>query len=202
MTLNIGKIHKYKGCPVRGWFSPAQKQWYQDTVRKIKNGVIVEIGVYGGASILSIADICVANKNIIFGVDPWEHPDNPAAWIMQGNKLTAEEQSEWCSVLRDCRKTLENTIKKLKYEGTIKLIQAFSSNVVDELGDADVVFIDGNHSYKSVTDDLTRWFPKTRRVIGGHDFQLPDIQKAVGDFCRENNVSYTTSSEIWEIRKK
>jgi hypothetical protein len=49
------------------------------------------------------------------------------------------------------------------------------------LPDADMVFIDGGHSYHQVKADLQAWIPKTRRLICGHDFDpmTPGVVAAV-----------------------
>ena len=38
----------------------------------------------------------------------------------------------------------------------------------------DLVFIDGDHSYDAVVDDIEAWEPKVRPggVLGGHDFAV------------------------------
>jgi len=61
----------------------------------------------------------------------------------------------------------------------------------------DFVYIDGNHNYESVKQDMTVWFPKVKKggILGGHDFDTrnitrQDVAEAVKDFSRENSVDY------------
>jgi hypothetical protein len=54
----------------------------------------------------------------------------------------------------------------------------------------DFVYIDGNHSYDSVMEDITTYYPKVRNggIIGGHDYlsvYQPNLTKAVDDFAKE-----------------
>jgi len=62
----------------------------------------------------------------------------------------------------------------------------------------DFVYIDGNHNYESVKQDMSIWLPKVKKggVLGGHDFDSrgvtrQDVTEAVKDFTKENNLKYT-----------
>jgi predicted O-methyltransferase YrrM len=50
----------------------------------------------------------------------------------------------------------------------------------------DMVFIDADHSYEAVKDDVLAWLPMVRRggYIGGHDYNYPGtgVRKAVDEF--------------------
>ena len=56
-----------------------------------------------------------------------------------------------------------------------------------EDGSLDFIFIDADHSYESVLEDLTHWCPKVRQggIISGHDWehcQWPGVGRAVKEF--------------------
>ena len=62
----------------------------------------------------------------------------------------------------------------------------------------DFVYIDGNHNYEYVKQDMNAWLPKVKTggVLGGHDFDprnitRQDVTEAVKDFTKENNLKYT-----------
>lgn len=71
----------------------------------------------------------------------------------------------------------------------------------------DYVYIDGDHHYNQVLNDMRLWYPKIKEngVLGGHDFKgkFPEIVKAVVDFADENNlkVVYNGDSDWW-LKKK
>jgi hypothetical protein len=48
----------------------------------------------------------------------------------------------------------------------------------------DYIFIDGNHSYPFVKDDLFAFYPKMKSggIFAGHDYHLPDVQRALKEF--------------------
>jgi hypothetical protein len=61
----------------------------------------------------------------------------------------------------------------------------------------DFVYIDGNHNYESVKQDMGLWLPKVKKggLMGGHDFDTrnitrQDVAEAVKDFSKENNLEY------------
>lgn len=56
----------------------------------------------------------------------------------------------------------------------LRLVHDYAHNVVNTVPDVDMVFIDGDHTYPSITQDIDDWLPKTRVLICGHDFGHPD----------------------------
>jgi len=61
----------------------------------------------------------------------------------------------------------------------------------------DFIYIDGNHNYDSVKQDILAWWPKVKKggLLGGHDFDIrnierQDVAEAVKDFAKENNLEY------------
>jgi hypothetical protein len=61
----------------------------------------------------------------------------------------------------------------------------------------DVVFIDANHSYESVRDDIEAWLPKVKMggIIAGHDYTLnwPGVLQAVN----EKFMDIETHEQCW-----
>lgn len=73
----------------------------------------------------------------------------------------------------------------------------------------DFGYIDGCHTYESITNDIMLWYPKIRigGVLGGHDFMLrryPGVCLAVSKFIRENdiNVRFSQGSDWWFVKEK
>ncbi len=61
-----------------------------------------------------------------------------------------------------------------------------------EDGSLDFVFIDGDHSFESVSKDIAAWLPKVRPggIIAGHDYSapFPGVMRAVAEAFSEWNV--------------
>jgi predicted O-methyltransferase YrrM len=77
-----------------------------------------------------------------------------------------------------------------------------SLNIED--GSLDFVFIDADHSYDSVKDDIARWAPKVRTGgwVGGHDYhprKWPGVVKAVDEaFGRSVHQMPGTIWGVWK----
>lgn len=98
------------------------------------------------------------------------------------------------------------TLKKFRNDKRVKIIKDFSLNAVKKIGDnsLDFVYIDGNHTYKYVYQDIEGWFPKVREggVIAGHDvFNGREVLEAVKDFCSENKIIFNIELPDWYFIK-
>lgn len=65
------------------------------------------------------------------------------------------------------------------YLGRFSVIQTHSRLAAEMLVDeiADVVFIDAAHDYRSVVEDIKRWWPKVKKtgLLMGHDFTVQSL---------------------------
>jgi len=72
----------------------------------------------------------------------------------------------------------------------VEFIKAFSKDAAQHIpDDLDFVYIDGDHTYQGVKDDIKTYFPKIKPggVIGGHDYTIQHygLVKAVSEFLME-----------------
>lgn len=206
MDLNIGKYRDFKGYKILGWTSDHQVNWYNKLASNVRNGIIVEVGVYGGQTLLGISDTCQKNNTKLYGVDPWELLEFPNGKTWEKPKL---EQLR--GVLKQVKDNLYKVIEELEY-GHIELIQGFSPQEAAHFEDksVDLLFIDGSHCYESVTKDLTGWLPKMKEggKICGDDFVWSEVARAVKDFAQKNGFKVRSGGSIgadercWELVKK
>lgn len=75
-------------------------------------------------------------------------------------------------------------------------------------GGVDFCFIDGDHSYESVTADLSAWWPKIKPggILAGHDYRqrnswLIDVTRAVHDFFEVDDASHPLTTSCWIMSK-
>ena len=66
----------------------------------------------------------------------------------------------------------------------------------------DIVFIDADHRYKSVKEDIELWLPKIRKggVISGHDYgskRWPGVERAVKEKFNDFNLQFDTINYVW-----
>jgi hypothetical protein len=64
----------------------------------------------------------------------------------------------------------------------------------------DFVFIDANHEYEYVLQDIKAWYPKVRKggIVSGHDYYnfksgRGGVVKAVDEFVKDNNLKLETT---------
>ena len=97
-----------------------------------------------------------------------------------------------------------NRVKK--FQDKIEFIIKESSEAKFEIpNDLDFVYIDGNHNYQYVRQDIENYFPKVRQggVIGGHDFfaQFFGLSMAVLEFAKRNDLKLHGGYHDWWIIK-
>ena len=77
----------------------------------------------------------------------------------------------------------------------IKLYKDFSYNVSDKFDNDsfDFVYIDGNHDYEAVMNDIKKYKPKLRKnsLIGGHDIDYDGVKNAVNEVFGKPDKTFT-----------
>lgn len=147
-----------------------------------------EIGVFNGhfAQIL-----CAEIPNLrLFAVDCWE--TYPEYKDHTRESTMSKAYAEACDKLS-------------KYNCTF--IKRMSADAVAEFrdGSLDFVFIDGNHSYEYVKQDIEEWTKKVRKggIVAGHDYcVLPhfgmDVVRAVNEYV--DTHGYELHITRWDVQ--
>lgn len=199
-----GRRTFYKTYEIYGWASSERIAQYKNFISHIKNGKIVEIGVYGGDSLLSVLDLCYENKNKIIGIDPWEK--NSLANGQPLTENTTPKLSEFHYNMKKNRINLENILSEVDTDNRVELMFDFSSNIsaLFEDNSVDMVYIDGAHDYASVLKDLECWHSKVKEggILWGDDYNWPSVRKAVFDFCNKNGyAALDLGAFAWQCKK-
>lgn len=171
---------------IEGWMADEELEWLAKTASDKQ--VIVEFGSHCGKSTRALADNAPANARI-FAVDPWsgEYKDT------ENNQWDVLGGSRW----NDFQKNLFNHINV----GRVIPIRKFSKDFALENEKADFVFIDGDHRYEVVLDDIINamsWI-KPGGIISGHDYgheAWPGVAQAVDEFFPNANKVGT----IWWVQ--
>ena len=100
---------------------------------------------------------------------------------------------------------LKNTETVRSTINPIRLPSTEASNLYAD-NSLDFVFIDANHSYEFVKDDIKHWYPKVKKggILAGHDYipAWPGVIQAVNEFISKNNYSLEINSEgCWGFTK-
>jgi hypothetical protein len=142
--------------------------------------IICELGSFSGVSSELFALTCKK----IFCIDAWM-PYND----MVDPILTKQGEANFDKMAQKY-----TNIVKIKGDSSIE-----HTNFPNSFFDA--VYIDANHAYISVKQDIQKWLPKIKNdgFICGHDYDfLPDVQKAVDEIFYGCNIK-TYSDGSWIV---
>lgn len=158
-----------------GWCSDEKAEYLVELIRLTKPDVVVEIGVFGGKSLLPMAMALKANhKGMAFGIDPWSHDASSVG--MEGENLNWWSNLDHEKIL----KLLQERIKLFNLQDYITLVRATSLDAepIEGIG---LLHIDGNHSEETSYIDVTKWVPyvKSGGIIIFDDVNWSTTDKAV-----------------------
>lgn len=154
--------HIYEG--IEGWFSEEDAAFYKFAVESVKGPAhFVELGSYKGRSSAYMAvEIANSNKDIKFDcIDVWL-PN-----LMYGDL--------------DFVTFKRNMLHLVMYHNPIKMEITAASKFYED-NSLDMVFIDADHSYEAVKNDIATWLPKVKKdggMLAGHDITHEPVQTAV-----------------------
>ncbi|MCK5628175.1 class I SAM-dependent methyltransferase [Candidatus Bathyarchaeota archaeon] len=158
-----------------------------EAIRKTKNRGLVgaEIGVEDGFNALRILETLDIKK--LFLIDPFVN-------YRDGDGRRVEVRSKY----NQARKRLT------KYKNT-EFIKKISHEAAPLLPPLDFVYIDGNHSFRNVSQDLLDYYPLIKHggFIGGHDLfgRYQGVIWAVLNFAVTNDLKlYTAFYDYWFIK--
>lgn len=141
---------------MEGWCSNKKACLLMDLILAIRPEIIVEIGVFGGKSVVPMAYALQYNrKGKIYGIDPWSSACSAEG--MDGVNF------EWWSAVEHEKiyQRLQHQIDEFDLRDQIELIRA-TSEACPPIPNIDILHIDGNHSEKASYLDVTKWVPLVR----------------------------------------
>jgi len=158
----------------RPYFKPFYNRPVDDLLISKKNLIGVEIGTYEGHHAREMFEKLDIEK--LYLVDPYEKYESTLAPHLQKAKAEA------LNVLDEFKDKIV-----IVYEKSVEA----AKKIADEL--LDFVYIDGEHSYEAVSQDIPTWYPKVKKggIVGGHDYTpdyFPGVVKAVDEFARINKI--------------
>ena len=126
------------------------------SIAKTQKGIFVEIGSWEGD--FSYELLNGTNCDKLYCVDPYKHFED-SVYPDGMNSLT---QTEFDMKF----KNIQNRFSQ--FGDRVQFIRTISSDAAKQFEDnsLDFVYIDGNHDYKYVLEDIISWFPKIKK--GGY----------------------------------
>ena len=175
--------------PIQGWMNEDELTWLATTASKSRN--IVEVGAWRGRSTMALIQYAAGR---MWTVDAWcacEDPDDPVSRHVRDDGGEAIY--------------LEFVVRFLPFlnSGKLNLLREKSTEAAQFLKNVhgkifDFVFIDGDHSYKWMRDDLDAYLPLVVEggIISGHDIWMEGVAKAV----KEVFSGYSRpAGNIWSV---
>ncbi|MCR4324232.1 MAG: class I SAM-dependent methyltransferase [Candidatus Curtissbacteria bacterium] len=161
----------------------------------------VEVGTEKGKNAQTMFEIIPNLK--LYGVDAYKH--HPQASHMYHAKLRNWDD-KW---FQDCK----NQCLKRMNGKNFTLLQGFSENMADKMEDnsVDFVYIDSDHSYDSVMQDIIKWGRKVRKggIMSGHDYFFDNdksgrrvkVTQAINDYTSVHGIRfYITDEKHYEAK--
>ena len=99
---------------------------------------------------------------------------------------------------------IEAKKKMYKFRNKIKFIKKSSNDALKEIpSNLDYIYLDGNHNYEYIKQDLENYYKKTRKggILAGHDIDLPDVLRAVLEFTQKKKINFFITKSDWVIIK-
>jgi predicted O-methyltransferase YrrM len=174
------EVRSKKRPHVEGWCTDEKSKLMTDLVRKVRPNLCVEIGVFGGKSLIPIAQ-CIKDEDlecVIYGIDPWsthfcleymEHPTQIAWW---SNEDLLSHYVRLCETLTSTRLWEQ-----------VRLLCAPSHTVVNTFYNEsiDIIHIDGNHEVIPSSRDVKLYLPKVKHkgYIWMDDANWATLQPAI-----------------------
>lgn len=159
-------------------------------MKKIFDGRLVkgaEIGVERGRNAESI--LKELNIEKIYLIDIWDNYE------------------EIDHILLNTYENYKHVLRKFENDKRTIIIKGYSKNAMNyiEKDSLDFVYIDANHSYKYVYQDIENWLTRIKKggIIAGHDVfdKCGDVLNAVKDYCFKNKIYFYVENPDWYFIK-
>jgi SAM-dependent methyltransferase len=168
-----------------GYFEEHNRIEYEYLVDQVPDGsTIMEVGVFRGKSICSLAPVIKRKKLQVIAVDLFDVVDY------------AEDD-----VMKKRFGMFSDFTRNIKYFGLQHYVTAVKGDSSMIKVNCSLIFIDADHSYKAVRADIDNLWPLVEPggILCGHDYgeYCPGVMKAVDESFPEKRVK----AFIWSVKK-
>lgn len=193
---------------IQGWCTPPKATAMMNLILEHKPTVCVEIGVFGGSSLVPQAyALKELGAGIVYGIDPWRKDDSLECMTNEANK-------NWWSKI-NYEDVYNHAKKNLEVHGLTNhavLIRSKSEDCVNNFAEEsiDLLHVDGNHSEELSYKDAISYLPKVKKggyilfddIFWSEDGKNVTTKKALTfllEHCEKINV---INNECMLLRKK
>ena len=189
---------------IHGWCTIEKAKKLMELVLQTKPALIVELGVFGGKSLLPLA-LASSKYNTsarVIGIDAWS-----AEASLEG--INDKENDNWWKDINynDMMQYTQDLMDKHNVDKQVELWKAKSAEVVDKFIDnsIDILHQDSNHSEEISTQEVEYYFSKVK--LGGYwifdDVNWNTTQKAQKMLVEKGCIEiYVDPLNTWKIYHK
>ena len=171
------------------------EEWFctesQDTLKQMceqtahLNGIVVEFGAWEGRSSVALAN--AAYPKVVHSVDPWDGRGHPMSEAIAAQR---DIGAQWAANM--AARTKGN------YVGHRMGWEDFVPTITEPVA---LCFIDADHSYRAVFDNLAAMIPLMAPggIICGDDMHHGPVQDAVFDLLGIDDVYFQATVWIWQM---
>lgn len=160
MTATQAPVRRLPNGEIPGWFLDHAKAKVGDLIERYAIRSVVEVGCWLGHSTAWFAH----RVDCVTCVDTWMETEddispNNLVWTL--NQLNMTRDFLWAFV------------ENMREEGVwdkLTIVRGRSHDVADQVGEADLVYIDADHTYEGCAGDIVAYLPKARKIICGDDY--------------------------------
>jgi predicted O-methyltransferase YrrM len=151
---------------IEGWCSAEKAENFIDLIMETKPSLYVEIGTYGGSSLVPVAlTLKFLNKGHVVTIDPWDK----AEAIRYFDPIKDEQHLNWWSRINYSYiyDSYLHNLKKYGIENFVTTLKMTSEQATQHIpNEIDILYLDGNHTEYASLQDVLLYLPKVR--VGGY----------------------------------
>ncbi len=180
---------------IRGWMQDAGLTWLAKQAAKCHK--IAEVGCFVGKSTKVLTEHC---KGFVFAIDAWDENNPGLTRLPPGSIPAMVGPGDGAKLKAEFEQNLAIEIES----GKVIPIHGCSAVVSHHFNNKtfDLVFLDANHYYQAVVDDIMAWLPRIRKggILSGHDYGAPahpGVKQAVDELLE--GITVERRSSIWWV---
>lgn len=178
VSRNLSTLH--------GWCSQEKALNFIDLVLEVKPDVCVDIGSFGGRSVLPVASaLKFLDHGIVIAIDPWDKIEA----LKHFDPYEDHRHMDWWGKVDffGIYNSFLNMISNHELGKYVHVLRLSSERAAPEVGDIDILYIDGNHSDAIALLDAKLYLPKVRSggYIWVNDSTWTCMQPAI-EFLQES----------------
>jgi len=169
-----------------------------ELIRDNDSRTVAEIGVLDCANATKIFSACAEQIDAYYLIDPWEPYGIEGA---EGEEDSGYTPSMNWEGLHQRALRLRTQYPEQVWAWRLPSVEAaqlFGPELLD------LVFIDANHSYQTVKNDIDAWWPIVRVgcILAGHDYSqhYPGVVRAVDELLGQQELWFLPDT-VWCVRK-